>query len=78
MFSHNHTSPDGMLIMMNFEINWQSPITHLKLAASQNPSQNLYGHLHVMLVNVCKYEQNPLRGVGGVVHTTFFPHMLYS
>ena len=29
----------------------------------------LYGHLHVMLVTVCGYEQNPSRGVGGVAHT---------
>jgi len=36
MFSHIRTSPDGMLIIMNFEINWQSPITHVKLAGSQN------------------------------------------
>ena len=34
---------------------WQSPITHVKHATSQN----LYGHLHVKLVTVCGYEQNP-------------------
>ena len=28
ILSHKRTSPDGMLIMMNFEINGQSPITH--------------------------------------------------
>jgi len=27
----------------------------------------LYGHLHVMLVTVYGYEQNPSRGVGGVI-----------
>ena len=32
---------------------------------------NLYGHLHVMLVTVYGYEQNPSRGVGGVAHTSF-------
>ena len=36
------------------------------------------GHLHVMLVIVYGYEQNPLRGEGGVAHTRFFPYMLYS
>ena len=66
IFSHKRTSPDGMLIMMNFEINWQSPITHVKLAASPKPD-----HLHVMLVTVCGYEQNPSRGVWGVTHTRF-------
>ena len=50
---------------MNFEINWLSPITRVKLAASQIP----YGHLHVMLVTVCGYEQNPSRGVGGELGT---------
>ena len=32
---------------------------------------NLNGHLHVMLVTVCGYEQNPSRDVGGVVHIRF-------
>ena len=32
---------------------------------------NIYSHLHVMLVTVCGYEQNPSRSVGGVVHTRF-------
>mgnify|MGYP000058947868 CR=1 FL=1 len=30
---------------------------------------NLYCHVHVMLVTMFGYEQNPLRGVGGVGHT---------
>ena len=28
-------------------------------------------YIHHMLVTVCEYEQNPSRGVGGVVHTRF-------
>ena len=32
---------------------------------------NVYSHLHVMLVTVYGYEQNPSWGVGGVAHTRF-------
>ena len=32
---------------------------------------NHYGHLHVMFVTVCGYEQNPSKGVGGVALTRF-------
>ena len=39
-------------------------MTHVKLATSR-----VYSHLHVMLVTVYGYEQNPSRGVGGVAHT---------
>ena len=35
------------------------------------PKSNLYGHLHVMLVSVCGYEQNSSKGVGEVTHTRF-------
>jgi len=31
----------------------------------------LYDHVHVKLVTVYAYEQNQLRGVGGVPHTLF-------
>ena len=41
-------------------------MTHVKLATSR-----VYSHLHVMLVTVYGYEQNPSRGVGGVAHTRF-------
>ena len=33
---------------------------------------NLYAHLHVMLVTVCGYEQNPSRVVEGVPQTRFW------
>ena len=78
MFTHKRASPDEMLIMMNFEINWfpymlyskkrQSPITHEK---------NLH-HVKIPPLRsspcqvgqcVCWYEQNPSRGVRGVAQT---------
>jgi len=31
-----------------------------------------------MLVAVYGYEQNPSRGVGGVMHTKSLPYMVYS
>ena len=40
-----------------------------KTCSIQN--SRLYGHLHVMLVTVYGYKQNPPRGVGGVAHTRF-------
>ena len=35
------------------------------------PNSRLYGHLHVILITVYGYEQNPSRDVGGVAHTRF-------
>ena len=37
----------------------------------------LYSHLHVMLVIVYGYEQNPSWGVGGVAHTGFRDVRMY-
>jgi len=39
---------------------------------------NLYGHLHVKLVTVYGYKQNPLRDVGGVAHTRFQDEHTYG
>jgi len=37
MFSHKRASPDGMLIMMNFEINDKVQLTHVKHLAPKTP-----------------------------------------
>ena len=51
----------------------QSPITHVKLATSQNP---IFTVFFMSCWSVCGYEQNPSRGVGVVAHTRF-PHICY-
>ena len=51
----------------------QSPITHVKLATSQNP---IFTVIFMSCWSVCGYEQNPSRGVGVVAHTRF-PHICY-
>ena len=46
-------------------------MTHNSCKTCNIATSRLYGHLHVMLVTVCGYEQNPSRGLGGVAHTRF-------
>jgi len=38
-------------------------------------TSNILGHLHVMLVTVCGYEQNPSRGVVEVAYKWFPPYV---
>ena len=78
----------GIFISVSFlfslqDINLSQHVYLNKLTKSHNswktcsiPKSIFYGHLQDMLVIVCGYKPNPLRG-GGVVHTRLFPYMLY-
>ena len=75
MFSHKHTSPDGMLIMMNFEINCQSPITHVKLAASQN---SVFTVIFMSCWSLCVSMNKIHQGVWEELRTQVSPYILKS
>jgi len=51
-----------------------SPMTksHNSCKTWSSAKSRIYGHLHVMLVTVYRYEQNPAMDVGGVVAHTIF------